>query len=130
MIALDTNIVVRLIMNDDPVQTARARRVMTSGEVFLPVTVVLETGWVLNRRLGVSRQDTVHALEAFLGVSGVVVEAADRVSRAFGLARRGMDLADAMHLSASQECESLATFDRRFARRAAALGASPAVVSP
>ena len=130
MIALDTNIVVRLILNDDPDQTARARRLLAHGDVFLPLSVVLETGWVLSRRAGVSREDTVRALQAFLGVSGVVAEEPTRVRRALRLSAAGLDLGDAMHLCSSQACDSLASFDRRFARRAAALGASPAVIAP
>jgi len=47
MIAVDTNIVVRLLTNDDPEQAGRAAAVVKNGPVFIPKTVVLETEWVL-----------------------------------------------------------------------------------
>ncbi len=44
MIALDTNVVVRLLVNDNAAQAARARALLAPGEpVFIPVTVLLET---------------------------------------------------------------------------------------
>ena len=45
--------------------------------------------------------------------------------------RRGVEFADALHLAAAHACTAMLTFDdRRFARRARALGAKPAVVVP
>ena len=47
------------------------------------------------------------------------------------LLEQGMDFADALHLAGSEHCEALYTFDdRRFARRARRIGATPNVVVP
>ena len=47
MIAIDTNVVVRFLVNDDPEQAQRARRLIESEDVFLSTTALLETEWVL-----------------------------------------------------------------------------------
>ena len=47
MIAVDTNILVRLLTEDDPKQTTAARSVFAAGPIWIAKTVLLETGWVL-----------------------------------------------------------------------------------
>ena len=48
MIAIDTNLLVRLLTNDEPQQAARAIQLFKSGaEIFIGKTVLLETAWVL-----------------------------------------------------------------------------------
>jgi predicted nucleic-acid-binding protein len=47
MVAIDTNVLVRLLVNDHAAQAARAAAVFRSGPVFIPKSVLLETEWVL-----------------------------------------------------------------------------------
>ena len=47
MLAIDTNIIVRLLTNDDPDQAAKAKSLIEGAEVFVATTVLLETEWVL-----------------------------------------------------------------------------------
>lgn len=47
MTALDTNVVVRFLVNDDDQQAQRARALIAAGNVHIPPTVLLETEWVL-----------------------------------------------------------------------------------
>jgi predicted nucleic-acid-binding protein len=49
VIAADTNVVIRLLTDDDPVQTARARQLFETETIFLPKTMLLEAAWVLRR---------------------------------------------------------------------------------
>ena len=130
MIAIDTNVLVRVVVGDEPEQAAQARALVSAGAVFVPVTVVLEASWVLCSQLRFPRLDAVAALRRFLGLPGVVPERPTDVHAALDLADRGLDLADALHLISAKDCEGFASFDRQFARRAAALGATPPVVAP
>lgn len=50
MIALDTNLLVRTVVSDNPAQTAIVLDLIGSNTVFLPRTVLLETEWVLRSR--------------------------------------------------------------------------------
>lgn len=137
MIGVDTNILARFYCADpeDPEaerQRPLARRVLLdSGPVFVPVTVVLEFEWVMRGFYEARPADFCAALDHLLGMAHVTVEHWDRVKDAVELHRGGLDFADALHLAGSAACSSFASFDdRRFVRRAARLGASPAVVLP
>ena len=118
MKALDTNVVVRYLTGDDPAQAARARAAVDAGPVFVPVTVLLESEWVLRSRYGLVGKAAVEALRRFAGLRNVSVESAELVAEAFGRAEGGMDFADAPHLGATGDCEAMLTFDRQFIRMA------------
>lgn len=120
MVAIDTNIVIRFIVNDDPDQSARARNLIATEDVWLSRTVLLECEWVLRRGLGLGRDFALDRLRAFSGLRGVVLEELDHVIQAFELAAAGMDFADALHLTATEAGQRFATFDLdliRLARR-------------
>lgn len=119
MTAIDTNIVVRFVTRDDPEQFARARALLASTVCYVPDTVVLETGWVLESIYGFSRDEVVRGLRAFLGLENVQVQDAERLQKALAWYVEGMDFADALHLAHSDPLERLKTFDQRFIKRAA-----------
>ena len=121
MLAVDTNIVVRYLVKDDDVQSARARAVVGSGAIFVPLTVVLECEWVLRSLYGFSRSAVIAALEAFCGGPGVAVGEAAAVKRALQLAKQGLDFADALHVAQASEYEAFVTLDKRLARKASKL---------
>ncbi len=73
MIALDTNVVVRLLVNDDPSQTRRARTLLATRTVLVTPTVLLETEWVLRGAYGISRSALARSLRGLLGLPAVVL---------------------------------------------------------
>ena len=130
MIALDTNVVVRFLVNDDPQQNRRARRLIEAGDVRLSPTVLLEAEWVLRALYG---QDPVEIQESFrrlLGLPGVLADEAQRVARALEWYRSGLDFADALHLAFASGASSYATFDAKLARRARKLEGAPQIIAP
>lgn len=122
VLAIDTNVVVRYLTDDHPEQSPRARAIVEGGPVFLPVTVVLETEWVLRSAYGFDRTDLARALGAFFGLPTVSVEDSEKVAAALDLSSSGMDFADALHLARSGHCDGFATFDRRLVKAAGAAG--------
>lgn len=122
MIAIDTNIVVRYLTRDHPVQSVRAREIVDGQPTFVAVTVVLETEWVLRSAYGYKPADVARALRAFGGLPGVTIEDEGAVSTAFDLVERGMDFADALHFGRSDKADGFLTFDRRFVKAAKAAG--------
>lgn len=122
MLAIDTNVIVRYLTDDHPEQAQRARAIIDGAPVFVPVTVILETEWVLRSAYDYERTDVVHALRAFGGLPTVSIEDCDRVAAALDLAALGMDFADALHLGRSGHCEGFVTFDRRLTKAAADAG--------
>ncbi len=128
MKAIDTNVVVRYLTDDDPRQAAKARGVVDAGGVFVGTTVLLESEWVLRSVYGLSAKDVAAALRAFSGLPGVTVESSSSLKEALDRAEAGMDFADALHLGAAAHCQIMLTFDRSFIRTAK--GASPKVTAP
>ena len=122
MVAIDTNIVVRYLTGDHPQQGARAREIVDGQPVFVRVTVVLETEWVLRSAYGYKPEDVARALRAFGGLPAVTIEDAATVAAAFDLAERGLDFADALHLGRSERQDAFLTFDRKFVKAAQAAG--------
>lgn len=126
MIALDTNVVVRLLVNDDDVQARRARTLLAAGhDVRLPVTVLLEVEWVLRSAYGYPAPQVMTFLRALMGLPGVSTDNTAAVAAAIAACEQGLDFADALHLALSGDAERLYTFDANLRRRA--LRAMPGV---
>lgn len=119
MLAIDTNVVVRLIVNDDAKQASIARALIEKETVFVSLTVLLETAWVLQSAYGYVSTEVVRFLRAFSGIPTVTVEDHVALDAAFEWIEKGMGIADAFHLIASRDCAGFATFDRAFVKRAA-----------
>lgn len=130
MIVIDTNIVVRLLVNDDRSQVRRAARLVASGPVSMLTSVVMEVEWVLRKTYAFSPADITRALRAFMGLDSVKVEAPDTVEQALDAYVNGMDFADALHLSQAAGMSSFATFDKSLQKSAKRLGGFVPVVAP
>src|SRR5690242_6518722 len=74
MLVVDTNVIVRYLTNDDTAQATRARRLLAQQSIFVPLTVLLETEWVLRSVYGFGASAVVHALRAFAGLPRVTLE--------------------------------------------------------
>lgn len=121
MIAVDTNVVVRLLVLDDPDQSARARDLFAAEQVFIPDTVVLETAWVLAYSYELDRDAIIAGLRRLFGLPNVHLRDAAEMALALEWYGRGLDFADALHLVQSAHCARLLTFDRRFVARGAGI---------
>jgi predicted nucleic acid-binding protein len=122
MLAVDTNLIVRYLTGDHPKQSPRARTLIDGEPVFAGVTVVLEVEWVLRGTYQYRPADVTRALRAFGGLPTVTIEDGAAVATALDLAEKGMDFADALHLSRTGHCNGFASFDRRFVRAATTAG--------
>jgi len=127
MIAVDTNVLVRLVANDDPTQSPRAAQLFVREDVHVSKTVLLETEWVLRGAYDLTPAAIRGAFERLIAVPSVTVEDAPAVARALSWYAAGVDFADALHLASSAASTSFRTFDRSFAKRAKKLGATPPV---
>lgn len=118
LIAIDTNIVIRALTNDDPRQAERVRALFDREQLFVSTTVLLEVSWVLRSSYSYAASRASDALEAFIALPQVHLEHPDRARHALRLARQGYDFADALHHAGAADagCEGFATFDRDLAR--------------
>jgi predicted nucleic-acid-binding protein len=121
VLAVDTNVVVRLLVNDDERQGAKARALFESGDVWIGATVLLEVAWVLESVYGLDGVEAAASLDRLLGLPKVRVENPGAIATALAAAKQGVDLADALHLCRTPEDVEFATFDRALARSARGL---------
>lgn len=130
MRALDTNVLVRALVRDDAAQTARAETVLTTGPVFIPVTVILELECVLRSRYAFAPKLVAQAIEKVASLENVIVGEREAVLLAAAKAGQGWDFADALHHGLSQGCDDFVTFDADLAKRAKRLTTSGAKLTP
>ncbi|MBI1981836.1 MAG: type II toxin-antitoxin system VapC family toxin [Methylocystis sp.] len=127
MLAVDTNVVVRLLTGDHPQESAKAKELFERETIFVALTVLLETEWVLRSAYGFQPARLVVALRAFAGLRNVVIQDPPALAKALAWAERGMDFADALHLAQAGDCDGFASFDGRLAKAARRAGAEKAV---
>jgi predicted nucleic acid-binding protein len=125
MRAVDTNVIVRYLTKDDASQAARARRLLDREQVLVPLTVLLETEWVLRGVYGFPPPQVIASLRGFLGLEQVTVEDAATAAIALDWAERGLDFADALHLAVARSHDGLISFDKGLDRAARKAGAPP-----
>ncbi len=118
MIAVDTNIVLRLILNDDPGQIDAIRMLMKRSRLFVSLTVLLETGWVLESRYRMPRSDVAAALDGVAALDGLAIGRPALAAWAVERYRIGADWADMIHLASAAKTDGFATLDRRVMRQA------------
>src|ERR1017187_843239 len=125
MIGLDTNILVRYFIQDDPEQTRLAVNLIDSlsptESGWIGVAVFMELDWVMNNVLKVKKDRVVEIFDTLLVSQELVVENANTVREALQLYRsRNTDFSDCLIASAAKAagCSRTVTFDRIAARDA------------
>lgn len=119
MIGLDTNVVVRYIVQDDPLQSRQAARLIearsTEDPGFVSIVTLAEITWVLKAAYGASRVEIGNVVENLLQTQTLVVQLAEIAWKALAIYRKGAaDYADCLieRLGAAHDCEATYTFDQ------------------
>lgn len=128
MAALDTNVLVRYLVQDDAAQLAAATKlirkcVSTGQSLFVPTSVTVELEWVLRSTYGFDKGDVVQVLSSLLSTAELVFQDEQALEVALLLFREGSaDFADCVHIALASEAgeQPLWTFDKRAAKVAGA----------
>lgn len=125
MIGLDTNVLVRYIMQDDVKQSPLATRLIESRSAespgFVPIVSVVELVWVMSSAYELDKRQLIQALEGILRTKELMVERAETVWKALRLFQSAnADFADCLieRSAAALGCEQTMTFDRAAAKSA------------
>ena len=125
MIGLDTNVLVRYIMQDDLKQSAKATKLIealdSDNPGYITMVSVVELYWVLTSSYELTGQQVAQALEAILRTKQFMVERADQVMRALRVfGEGGADLADCLieRSASGAGCVKTMTFDVKASRYA------------
>jgi predicted nucleic-acid-binding protein len=121
VIAVDTNILVRYLVQDDPAQGRIATRFLErelslDNQGFVTVVAVLELDWVLRTQYGFSPQIVADTILGLMSSPDLVFENSDAIKTALDF-QHG-DLADNIlhETGAANACTKTVTFDKKFAR--------------
>jgi predicted nucleic-acid-binding protein len=123
MLLIDTNIIVRAFIGDNPLQSNKARAFLKTNRVWVSTTVLLEVEWVLRSAYKLPKSDVIASLTDLVGLDSVTLQEPERVATALDWSAKGMDFADALHLAAAQSLDSFVTFDQQLVTKAKAIGA-------
>ena len=123
MVALDTNILVRVLTNDDAIQSQTAAAFIRGQDrVLVLKTVLLEIEWVLRSAYRFNREAIARGLRNLIVTANFVIQDMAAVMVAIEWFEQGMDLADALHLASTDRETEFATFDVALQRTAQKLG--------
>lgn len=120
MPALDTNVLVRYVVQDDPSQHAAAKRLISAcvaegSTLFVPVTVMLEVEWVLRSSFEFGKDDVLKTLSGLLSAAELTFESERALEVALQLFRKGSaGFADCLHIALATKAGQLPfwTFDK------------------
>jgi predicted nucleic-acid-binding protein len=99
LIAIDTNVLVRLITDDDLKQSAQARQLVLANECLVARSVILEVVWVLQKSYKATPEQIAEVIEKLIGTERFVVEDEEAIAQSIIWFRQGLDFADALHLA-------------------------------
>lgn len=125
MIAIDTNIIVRLLTQDDEAQYQASLKLFSENDIFITDTVILEAERVLRYAYDFEPSAICNAFKKLFGLRNICLSNAQIVASAIHWHEQGMDFADAFHLALSQHASALKTFDDKFIRKAKSLSKCP-----
>ena len=122
MLAADTNVWARALLEDDKAQAAKAKAALaqarSTGGIFVPLLVLAELSWVLRSRW--EREKVIDTLDGMLRTRGVQVESPALARKALDAARSGAaGFADHLiaEISFAAGANEILTFDKAFARQ-------------
>lgn len=126
LVAVDTNIMIRLAMRDDEIHYHKAMTLLSGHQFFISQTVQLEMEWVLRSRYKQSCAEIADFFTLLLQKNKIQCENEQDLLNAVCWYRLGADFADALHLAHTLSLPFY-TFDERFCKKAIQSGIAPLV---
>lgn len=117
MRAVDTNILARFVLADDPRQAALAAGVLRDP-CYIADTVLLETAWLLSSRFALGRDVLAATLRDLIDLPNVTVSDLAGLRWAIERFAQGADFADMLHVHAARGTDAFVSFEKRLARLA------------
>lgn len=124
MIAIDTNIIVRLMTRDDEEQYQKSLKLFQNKNIFIADTVVLETEWVLRFAYKLKSVEICQAFRKVFGLPNVYLTNERLILQVIEWYENGLDFSDAFHLASSHHCLEFYTFDEKFIKKSQNLSSS------
>jgi predicted nucleic-acid-binding protein len=121
VIALDTSILARYILNDNPSEAGAAGQLISSNDCSISWSVLIELCWILESSARLPRSEVAGSLAALANSDFIAVPDDALLTWAIDRYAHGADFPDMIHLaSAMSGASEFACFDRKLARQAGA----------
>ena len=121
MTGLDTNVLVRYLVQDDETQfrAVLALLLKKKATFFVPDLVLVEADWVLTSLYHWTVEEVADAFARLLTIQNLSFEDEGRIRSALRAIRQGADLSDELIVDRCRDmgCKSVATFDKGMAKR-------------
>lgn len=128
MLTIDTNILLRYALNDNPKLSARAKSLIEGNSCYVPLLALAEMGFVLGSVYEASPTDIVAYAKRMMQQKNLRFEHESRVLQALAGVEAGVDWFDALLWAAAPAQHEFATLNKRFSSKATKLGWQPQVV--
>ena len=118
MTIVDTNIILRYLLNDNEEMNKEATDIIENNEIFIPTEVIVEASYVLNKVYNVEKNDILNVVQQLLNMEGIVFQNKETIELAFKTySKKNLDIVDCI-LFAYYKNEHLEvkTFDKKLAK--------------
>jgi predicted nucleic-acid-binding protein len=122
MAALDTNVVIRLLVGDDAAQASAAEKLVSAEPCTVSLSVLMECEWVLRACYALKAPVIEASFRDFLNLEHITAADAVLAQRVLDAYAKGLDFADALHAAQCSEGQRFVTFDKNFVQRAGKTG--------
>ncbi len=121
MIALDTNVIVRLLVQDDEEQFRATSKLLSrkGAKFFASDLVLIELDWVLRKLYNWAPEEVIEALYQMIAIRNLVFEDEQRLLAVLEAMKKGSGMADELIAAVAKRhgCRELASFDRTLAKK-------------
>ena len=128
MISIDTNILLRYALNDNPKLSQRAKEIIEGNVCQIPLLALAEFGFILGSFYEAKPAEIVRSTRTLMQLKTLRFEHESRVLQALAGVVAGVDWFDALLWAAAPAQHEFATLDKKFASKATKLGWQPQVV--
>lgn len=116
--AVDTNVLLRMLVDDGSAQCRAASERLRRDRIFVTSAVMVECEWVLRSNLRLKPQEISNLFQLLGGNGNVEFDDIETVCWSIDALRNGFDFADAVHVHSARRCDAFLTFDRALIKRA------------
>jgi predicted nucleic-acid-binding protein len=125
MNSVDTNVLARYVMQDDPVQSPIATEFLATQPCYVADTVLLETAWLLSSTYRIGRRELATILRGIVELPNITVSDKMMIDWALDRFLAGGDFADMLHLGTARHTDTFVSFETRLKKLAGAHAPTP-----
>ena len=115
MIIIDTNIILRYLLNDNEELNQKATEIIDNNDIFIPTEVIIEASYVLNKVYKVEKDKIYEAVEELLNIENINFQNGNTIRLAFkSYAKKSLDIVDCMlYAYCKNENYQIETLDKK-----------------